>query len=311
MREFLSWPTTVALLLAVLVLIYLAWRGRRERKPFRILVKDGWGLEVPQWFVLLCCAVVILMSLHRDAHSWAIKYLELRPESIGTTKPRFVTQGEWHCARGITAYRNKDYDRALGLFAKVDSVDGPAYVRWKFYEAMAIFRQEQFKKSVLRDQLDPEAVTAIYTRLHAIVREYRDDILYDDAKYWYAQCLRYLMDRNDEAIQVLRELLQEKRGNAYYRWREGTMYYLALMLLDKDEHGSTQEGISILHDLVQNHGDGMIQPVEMGRESYRVRLIVRLLAEKRGILDAIQPSDDRFLDDVGELDDGNLLAQER
>lgn len=283
LREYISWPTTILLLVAIGALLYLAWRSRRSRTPIRLHIKDWVRIDAPRWTLLLGCALAILWGVHRGAHEWARAKLEIRPESAGRTKPRFATQDEWVCARAIAAYNNREYNVALRHFAKIGNLSGPSYVRWKFYEAMAFFRKEQYRKAVLLDAPSLDAVDSAIVRLRTIVDQHKNDILYADAKYWYAQCLRYLVGDGEEALRILRELLNENIENPNYRWREGSMYYSAILLLDRGDSASRIEAVELLRELLSKYPTGLIQSIELGRDTYTVRWVVGTLARERGI----------------------------
>ncbi len=181
--------------------------------------------------------------MSEGAGDWAALRLEKSPQSAGPEPSIYTTEADWQIATGINAYNRKDYDRALEHFAKVGPVSGPAYVRWKFYEAMSIFRKEQFKKAVLLERTDVDAVDSVHQKLRAIVERHEDDVLYDDAKYWLAQCLRYLMGDEQTAFGMFKEPLEKNADNPEYPWREGTTYYYAFMLLDKGNPVSRREAV--------------------------------------------------------------------
>ncbi|MHA2064205.1 MAG: tetratricopeptide repeat protein [Candidatus Thorarchaeota archaeon] len=243
-------------------------------------MKDWIDIQVPRSIFFLVCSLVILLFLHQGRQNWAIKELEQKSDIAPFVSSRFVSDDEWNCQRGIIAYNQRDYDKALRLFSEINKLSGPAYVRWKFYEAMCYIRREQHKKVVLLDKPDQEAVDSALLRLKTIIQQYPNDILSSDAKYWYAQCFRYFKDDNEIAFNIFQELLDENSDNTDFKWRESTMFYAALILVNNGNDESKKKGNCMLYELVQEYSNNLIQPVEMGRELYKVSWAVKVLTRK-------------------------------
>jgi len=229
--------------------------------------------------------MAILFVLHHGAYKWAIKKLEEKPESAQIIKPRFVSEDEWNCSRGILAYNERNYDKALQIFGQIRDLSGPSYVRWKFYEAMCFFRKEQYQKIVMLNEPDTKIIESAILRLRTIVQKYPDDVLFSDAKYWYGQCLRFLKNDDETAFNIFQELLNEYPNDSNFKWTEGCMYYSAVILLKRGDCESRQKAILVLRELLEKCKNNSIQLVESGRVTYRVNWVVKKLARQEGIIE--------------------------
>lgn len=282
-REFLCWSTTILLFIAAFSLAFLAWWKRYSKSQVKLQVKDYIHFIVPETVLYLIGCLAILIILHQGAQEWDINKLKKTPNNTPDVMPRFVNEDEWRCSRGIAAYDRKDYDKAMQIFGEIRNLSGPAYVRWKYYEAMSLFRKEQYRKIVMLNEPNPEAIESAISRFRTIVHKWSDDVLYPDAKYWYAQCLRFFKHDNETAFNIFQELLRENCGVSSFKWREDCIYYSALILLNKDDDESRQKAISMLSKLLQKYRHNLIEPVEMGQDSYRVYWVVKVFASDRGI----------------------------
>ncbi|MCP4678014.1 MAG: hypothetical protein GY854_21365 [Deltaproteobacteria bacterium] len=320
LSEYLLWPTSICFLVAVLLLIYIAWLKRHSKERARLKVKDWIDFELPVSILHIMLALTVLWILHQGAYMFAIKRLEVEPQAAPVVKPRFISSDEHKLSQGVSAYNVREYDRALRLFGTIGNLSGPQYVRWKFYEAMANFRKQQYIKAVLRDDVNLDSVRAAITRMEAIIEEHGEDVLYPDAKYWYGQTLRYFMGDEQAALVIFEELLEEFPEGTPFRWREGCEYYSAVILLDQHDPASREKAINTLRTLRNQRGKNLLQAIEQGgRESFRVSLMIDTLARKRQLDELLrrkvapsapdtEPSDQSGRPATGPLSGGHSVS---
>jgi len=258
------------LLLCVCILFYSSWRTRKSRRKIELAFPGKFHLNLPLSVLYSATAIGILLFLHQGAKEWALKSLESQT-SPPTVKPKFVSDDQFHLYEAKYAYDRRDYDNSLASFSEIRNLSGREYVKWKFYEGMAYFRKEQFSKSVLMDEVNMESVHAAIKRFEGIMENHDDDPLYSDAKYWCAQAYRYLLGDDDKAYELFQELLSKYPPKSSFRWREGCEYYSAVIEINR---GNKEHGIRLLNQLRKNSGNSLIQPIELGRDSYLVSFIV-------------------------------------
>lgn len=277
--EYFGWLITLLLIAICFLFFALAWIDRNPNTPIEFALKDWLKFRVTLRLFYLILCLTILLFLHQGQKDWAIKKLENKPEVV-LTKSKFISTDEGYLDRGITEYDQRDYDNAQEMFGQIHNLEGPTFVRWKFYEALCLVRKIQYQKAVMLNEPDHQVVESALVKLKAIAERWQDDILYPDSVYWYAQCLRYFKNDNEKSFDIFQNLLSDYSANPYFTWKEECIYYSALILYKKGDNENRKKAIFMLRELNEKYGQNSIELIEKGRDSYTVRWAVGLISRE-------------------------------
>ena len=285
LTTYLLRPTNILLLIGSAALFVAAFRDRKSKATLKFSFRGWENLQLKNSLIYFIAGMLVLWVLHLGAQEWAVENLRARPKSAPTVRPSHSTNDQWVCALGISAYKNRDYDTALNHFSQIVDLSGRDQVRWKFYEAMTYLRVAQYQKVVLLQDPEPELIRLATSQLLRLTEQFPEDPLYPTVQYWYAQCLRFFHQEESEALLILEGLLESYGSSNLYRWKEGCLFYSAVI---RHAQGDRDGAAIALARLLNEGVDGLLQVIEMGRDDYKVKFVVESFAQKEGLTELIE-----------------------
>lgn len=272
--------------LAALLLFHSFLTQKSSIPQQTIGVKDWISISVStQTINRIISATVLGMALFVtvDKHKADLAFEDSKQErkqiselerSAQSLRPAYISESQWQVYKGVSAYRERNYGVAISEFEKITNAEMPGsrFVRWQFYLGLSKMQIEIARK-VNFESPDEKVLKDVRNRFDSLIEKYPEDVLADSVLYWNAHLKRMFFEDYDGALKDFITLRAKYSKQKWGRWREGAIYYSAILLEKKEKNENVQEAISLLQWLVKNASEGLIRLVDEGRD-YRVAAII-------------------------------------